>query len=88
MSIEEAIKRQKENSEALKKVGTGWYKPVKPQRKNLKTEVKKARIETFNQAILTVKDEIRRMKASGMTEGQLRSIYAVSSKLAILRDAL
>ncbi|RYM55622.1 hypothetical protein [Serratia proteamaculans] len=89
MGLSEAIKHQAARHAELKSVGTGWHKPAaKAPRRNINKELKKAKVEAFNESISALRGEIRGMKAAGVKDGQLRKMYAAITRIELLRDSL
>lgn len=90
-NVQESLSRQNEIIRSLRDAsyqsGSGDYLAgTKPPRRTIRSEVKKATISTLEQARQVVWEEIRRLKAHGTQEGDLRSLYAVSSRLELLKD--
>ena len=90
-NVQESIIRQNEIMRSLRdkayQEGNGDYLAgTKPQRRTIRSEVKKATVSTLEQSQQVVRDEIRRLKSHGAQEGDLRSFYAILSSLELLKD--
>lgn len=90
-NVQESLIRQNEIMGSLRdkayQEGNGDYLAgTKPPRRTIRSEVKKATISTLERARHVVWEEIRRLKAHGAQEGDLRSLYAISSRLELLKD--
>ncbi|WP_314721521.1 hypothetical protein [Rahnella variigena] len=90
-NVQESLSRQNEIMGSLRdkayQEGNGDYLAgTKPPRRTIRSEVKKATISTLEQSQKVVRDEIRRLKAHGAQEGDLRSFYAILSSIELLKD--